>query len=649
MSTIIQIKRSANVAAPTTSDLVEAELAYSQDASNNGAGAKLYIESVDSGSNPVIHAIGGKYYTDAIDNATSSATPNTLVKRDANGDITANVIYADHLHGNIVGTIDGVASSAVISNTANTLTTARNITLVGDVTGTVSFNGSQDVSITTTANINSVALGTDTTGDYVANVLAGSGIVITNQGGETATPTVALGTSGVTANTYGGASKIPVLTVDQYGRITSAANVAVAGVSTFAASGNTFTITTSDGGSYSASIQADSVRLGTDTTGAYVSNLVAGTGVTLTGLGNEGTTPTIAIGQSVATSADVTFNTVTTSSTANINGTTLTGGGSGFFVDPVAAGTTGNVVYFNASTKELTYGAPASSSFTIKGTSGTDTFNTGDTMFVVGGSGVATAVTDNTITITNLGVTGVSTGYGLSTSSANGSITLNNTGVTKLSTGSGLGVDATSGNVTITNLGVTAISGTANEIEVSAANASVQIGLPDNVTIGNDLTVTGNLVVNGVVTTINTSVITIEDPLVKFGNANPADSLDIGFFGEYTNSGTKWAGLFRDASDSGTFKLFKDLTTDPTTNVINTANYTVATLVSNLTGGTVSGLASAIAVSDGGSGANTFTTNGVLYGQGASAFAVATGSAGQVLQLNGSGVPTFGGIDGGTY
>ena len=157
------------------------------------------------------------------------------------------------------------------------------------------------------------------------------------------------------------------------------------------------------------------------------------------------------------------------------------------------------------------------------------------------------------------------------------------------------------------------------------------------------------MIVNGTATTINTATVTVADPLVRFGNANPADSLDIGFFGEYTSSGTKFAGLFRDASDSGKFKLFIDLTTDPTTNVINTANYTMATLVSNLSGGSVTGLSTAIVVADGGTGRNTITSNGVVYGQGTSAVAVATGTDGQILQINSSGVPVFGVIDGGTY
>jgi hypothetical protein len=49
-----------------------------------------------------------------------------------------------------------------------------------------------------------------------------------------------------------------------------------------------------------------------------------------------------------------------------------------------------------------------------------------------------------------------------------------------------------------------------------------------------------------------------------------------------------------------------------------------------------------LAVSRGGSGAGTFTTNGVLYGNTTSAFGVtAAGTSGQFLVANGSGIPTF--------
>lgn len=51
----------------------------------------------------------------------------------------------------------------------------------------------------------------------------------------------------------------------------------------------------------------DPINLSTDTTGNYVASLVAGTGVTLSNNSGEGATPTVAIGQAVATTSDVSF------------------------------------------------------------------------------------------------------------------------------------------------------------------------------------------------------------------------------------------------------------------------------------------------------------------------------------------------------
>lgn len=61
-----------------------------------------------------------------------------------------------------------------------------------------------------------------------------------------------LANTGVTAGTYGASSQIPVFTVDEDGRLTSASNVAVAGVdsTTWTVANNTFTIETVDGGAY---------------------------------------------------------------------------------------------------------------------------------------------------------------------------------------------------------------------------------------------------------------------------------------------------------------------------------------------------------------------------------------------------------------
>jgi len=121
----------------------------------------------------------------------------------------------------------------------------------------------------------------------------------------------------------------------------------------------------------------------------------------------------------------------------------------------------------------------------------------------------------------------------------------------------------------------------------------------------------------------------------------------------YDTSGSQdlYSGIFRDASD-GKWKLFKDSQSAPTTTVNTGATgYSIATLVANLEGGTISSLASAITVPNGGTGVTSLTANGVLFGSGTSAIqATSVGTAGQVLKSNGSGnAPSFGNIDGGTY
>jgi hypothetical protein len=70
----------------------------------------------------------------------------------------------------------------------------------------------------------------------------------------------------------------------------------------------TGTITDLANVSFATTIAANSVALGTDTTGNYMSGLTQGTGVTITHTPGEGSNATIAIGQVVATSSNVQFN-----------------------------------------------------------------------------------------------------------------------------------------------------------------------------------------------------------------------------------------------------------------------------------------------------------------------------------------------------
>ena len=77
---------------------------------------------------------------------------------------------------------------------------------------------------------NAVTLGTKTSGAYVSDVNVDSGELTaseSNAGGETNSVTLGLANSGVSAGTYGSASAIPALTIDAFGRVTSASTNAV--------------------------------------------------------------------------------------------------------------------------------------------------------------------------------------------------------------------------------------------------------------------------------------------------------------------------------------------------------------------------------------------------------------------------------------
>ena len=97
--------------------------------------------------------------------------------------VTTGTLVAN-LEGNVTGNLTGNA------DTATALATARAIALTGDVTGTANFDGSAGISISATIAANSVALGTDTTGNFMAQVAGGDGITVSHTQGEGSTATI---------------------------------------------------------------------------------------------------------------------------------------------------------------------------------------------------------------------------------------------------------------------------------------------------------------------------------------------------------------------------------------------------------------------------------------------------------------------------
>lgn len=79
--------------------------------------------------------------------------------------------------------------------------------------------------------------------------------------------------------------------------------------------------------------------------------------------------------------------------------------------------------------------------------------------------------------------------------------------------------DGTTGTATALG-GTITFAGTASEVTVSQSSGTVTIGLPDNVTIAQDLTVTGNLRVVGTAVTFETQVVKVEDRVIELGLVN---------------------------------------------------------------------------------------------------------------------------------
>jgi hypothetical protein len=90
-------------------------------------------------------------------------------------------------------------------------------------------------------------------------------------------------------------------------------------------------------------------------------------------------------------------------------------------------------------------------------------------------------------------------------------------GGSELTSGS-LGLVIGDGSATDTvNVGVNTLvfAGTANEITTAVTNNQVQIGLPDNVTVGGNMIISGNLTVSGDTVQTNTTTLNVEDNIIN--------------------------------------------------------------------------------------------------------------------------------------
>ena len=159
---------------------------------------------------------------------------------------------------------------------------------------------------------------------------------------------------------------------------------------------------------------------------------------------------------------------------------------------------------------------------------------------------------------------------------------------------------------------VTTLTGTSNEIEVSASSGAVTIGLPDNVTVGGNLTVTGDLTVNGDTTTLSTTTLEVEDKNIVIAKvASPTDTTADGA-GITVKGATDKTINWVNATDAFTISEHVDLASGKKFYINGTEVLSGSALGSGVTGSSLTSVGTiatgvwngtAIAIANGGTGA----------------------------------------------
>jgi len=196
--------------------------------------------------------------------------------------------------------------------------------------------------------------------------------------------------------------------------------------------------------------------------------------------------------------------------------------------------------------------------------------------------------------------------------------------------------------------------------------------IANNLTYGSDLTVTGNLTVQGATTAIDTTTTTIEDPLLLLASQQTgAPTVDIGFIGErgssdniafvWDESAGEFVTAFTSTTDSNTTitvssytplhtgNLLVGGTTSLAGNVIGTANFTGNVNAGNLsTNGTLNAASlTGTNISVSGTVTAASVVGGVMTGSSISVTGTATAASTVGGVITGSSVSVTGNVTGG--
>jgi hypothetical protein len=635
MANKIQIKRSQSTATPTA--LANGELAFS------GVSNTLFI-----GNEGSVFAIAGVRTPGTLTANQALVTSSTgYINEIRTANLVANKIYANGQHGTtgFLLSVDGSGNTFWYDPAGLTPAAAGSTTQV-QFNNSGAFAGDADFTFNTATNKLSVAGGVaaTSTGEFTigttifvanssgvsvrdsvtANSFSGNGslltsIVATTLGGNTAADlnsyadgkassaysnalSISLSRNGVYTgnNTLGGTTTTISSNVTINGTINRNPIITLSGDLT-----GSVTLTDLQNGTLEATIAADSVALGTDTTGDYVASVYAGNGVnSFTGTG-EGSSVTISlkantgvtvnsdgirIGQPVATTDNVTFNDIT------INGNAALGSASSDTITP-----NGRFAGDLVPSANVTY------SLGTLNNRWSDLYLAGSTIYI-GDATIAGDTGTNEIQLENLRVS--------------------NTLTANVATFHGNVYVQGSLNVTgsLAYINVQTLSVTDSIIQLASNNTSADV--IDLGFVGNYNTGGGGSEHTGLIRDASTGVYRLFEGLQGELNSSVVDVGGTGYTVSTLVAFINAGGLTTNASSVA-------IVANSTVNVSITAN--------TLTLGT------ALAATSGGTGQSSFATGDILFASSSTELSkLSIGTEGTVLQIK-AGVLAYDGLDGGTF
>jgi hypothetical protein len=627
-NTSILIKRSLTTGKPASAQ--QGEFAYSY-ASNT-----LYIGS-PAGTGVV--NVGGQFYTSTLDAATSSNTASALVKRDSTG------AFSGRLIGN--------------SDSASTLASGQNFSITGDVLASaVSFNGTSAVALSAalnTINPNSGTFGSSTT---IPIITVGANGRITSV------------TTSPVASSGGGSS---FLTISD-GTTTNTINIAA---STFYIQGNKGVTTT---------VSGNTVTIGTDTTVLRSNTIGLGTQIISTDLSVVGNLTVAGAFQYTNTAVYQTVDSLIELAANNTGGDVVDIGFYGLSNTNTALT---NSNYFHGLIRAGSGGGAgvAGNFYLFKN------LNTNPTSNTVAYAQLTGANTGNLVAnIVN------STIYNSTINSLSSALSVGNggTGTTSLASGQvllGGGTNAinTLANVSLSNTGTVATNSTITNLTVDAYGRvnTVTYTAISGLTVsqggtGQSTFTNGQLIVGNGGTGPLQSLANVTPTVTgSLSATNTITSLTVDAYGRitaYTGAAIAIAAsqvtsgqlaIAQGGTNSSSFTN-NQLTYYNGTSIVSLANSTFSNTGSYGANTTITALQvdgfgrtntaiytpiSGLTVGQGGTGTSTFTSSGVIYGNGTGALQVTAlaGSAdqtwsNQILTVTNAGVPVWSSaMDGGTF